>query len=73
MNLFFLQEVTNATRSYKMNISSAQYTKNSENRVLGIKVVIDNQTHHVPINEGNRHYQAIQEWVAKGNKIEDAD
>jgi hypothetical protein len=56
-----------------MNITSAQYTKNSENRVLGIKVVIDNQTHHVPINEGNRHYQAIQEWVAEGNTIEDAD
>jgi len=27
----------------------------------------------VPINEGNRHYQAIQEWVAEGNTIEDAD
>ena len=57
-----------------MNITSAQYTKNSENRVLGIKVVIDNQTHHVPINEGNRHYQAIQEWAKiDGNSIEAAD
>ena len=57
-----------------MNITSAQYTKNSENRVLGIKVVIDNQTHHVPISEGNRHYQAILEWAKiDGNSIEDAD
>ena len=27
----------------------------------------------VPHNTDNRHYQAIQEWVAEGNKIEDAD
>lgn len=27
----------------------------------------------VPLDTANRHYQAIQEWVAKGNKIEDAD
>ena len=26
-----------------------------------------------PLDLANRHYQAIQEWVAKGNKIEDAD
>ena len=27
----------------------------------------------VPIDEKNLDYKAIQEWVAKGNKIEDAD
>jgi len=27
----------------------------------------------VPLDSNNRHYQAIQEWVAEGNKIEDAD
>ena len=27
----------------------------------------------VPINEENRHYQAVQQWVADGNTIEDAD
>ena len=27
----------------------------------------------VPHETDNRHYQAIQEWVAEGNKIEDAD
>jgi len=26
-----------------------------------------------PLDPDNRHYQAIQEWVAEGNKIEDAD
>ena len=27
----------------------------------------------VPLDPANRHYQAILEWVAEGNKIEDAD
>ena len=27
----------------------------------------------VPKDEGNRHYQAILEWVEDGNTIEDAD
>ena len=27
----------------------------------------------VPHNTDNRHYQAIQEWVAEGNKTEEAD
>ena len=28
----------------------------------------------VPLNEeNNRHYQEIQEWVAEGNTIEEAD
>jgi len=36
-------------------------------------VTNDNVNHTVPIDPNNRHYQAIQEWVAEGNKIEDAD
>ena len=27
----------------------------------------------VPLDEANKDYQAIQEWVADGNTIEDAD
>ena len=27
----------------------------------------------VPIDEANTHYQEIQEWVAEGNTIEEAD
>ena len=27
----------------------------------------------VPLDPANRHYQAIQEWVKDGNKIEEAD
>ena len=36
-------------------------------------VTNDNVNHTVPLDPENRHYQAIQEWVAEGNKIEDAD
>ncbi len=57
-----------------MNITSAQYTKyrdNTDNE--NIKATINGQTMFVPLDPANRHYQAIQEWVAEGNKIEDAD
>ena len=27
----------------------------------------------VPLDENNRHYQEIQEWVAEGNTIQEAD
>ena len=27
----------------------------------------------VPLDENNRHYQEIQEWVADGNTIQEAD
>ena len=39
-----------------------------------VTLVDDNQTVlSVPIDPNNRHYIAIQEWVAEGNTIEDAD
>tara|TARA_R100000700_G_C3074929_1_gene83299 strand:+ start:382 stop:558 length:177 start_codon:yes stop_codon:yes gene_type:complete len=27
----------------------------------------------VPVDENNRHYQAVLEWVEEGNTIEEAD
>ena len=57
-----------------MNITKAQYMKNLEkNKNDHIKATIDSQEMFVPLDPDNRHYQAIQEWVTKGNKIEDAD
>ena len=57
-----------------MAISSAQYQRNKENTDnIAIKATIDGVTWSVPIDPDNRHYQAIQEWVAEGNKIEEAD
>ena len=62
-----------------MNITSAKYLnqiidydKNAKEN-YSIKAVIDNETMFVPLDPNNRHYQAIQEWVAEGNTIEEAD
>ena len=38
-----------------------------------IDIIINNEKLCVPLDPDNRHYQAIQEWVKEGNKIEDAD
>jgi hypothetical protein len=61
-----------------MNIKSAKYIKSSyanENACINIvlKDAPENTFMSVPLDPNNRHYQAIQEWVAEGNKIEDAD
>ena len=42
-------------------------------KVHQVKATIDGQEMFVPLNTANRHYQAIQEWVADGNTIEDAE
>ena len=57
-----------------MNITKAQYIKNEQNGGVVIKATIDGKEMFVPKDvENNRHYQAIQEWIAEGNTIEDAD
>jgi len=38
---------------------------------LGIRTTIDEVEMIVPIDEANRHYQEILEWVAEGNTITD--
>tara|TARA_R100000734_G_C3308524_1_gene99155 strand:+ start:1353 stop:1511 length:159 start_codon:yes stop_codon:yes gene_type:complete len=52
-----------------MNITSAQYQSGN----VSIKATIDSEVWVVPVEPDNRHYQAIQEWVKEGNKIEEAD
>jgi len=62
-----------------MRIESAKYFKPSlpdtgdEN--IGIFLVLegDDLVYNVPLTEDNRHYRAIQEWVAAGNTIEASD
>jgi len=57
-----------------MNITSAQYTKPfGYDHNSGIKSVIDGEELNVPLDPANRHYIAIQEWVAEGNTIEEAE
>ena len=57
-----------------MIISSAQYQKNKDdNQNVAISAVIDGQTWSVPLDPNNTDYQAILEWVAEGNTIQEAD
>lgn len=57
-----------------MNITSAQYIRNMYDEGNGgIKASIDDETLYVPLDSSNRHYQAILEWVAEGNTIQEAD
>ena len=39
----------------------------------GIQATIDGTEMSVPLDPANRHYQAIQEWVAEGNTIQEAE
>jgi len=55
-----------------MNITSARYIA-IEGTVSTILATIDGVEWYVPLTTDNRHYRAIQEWVAEGNTIEDAD
>ena len=57
-----------------MNITSAKYIRTSESTENdSISVIIDGKSMSVPIDPANRHYQAIQEWVAEGNTIQEAE
>ena len=57
-----------------MNITKAKYYLNEDgNANQGIDATIDGQEMFVPLDSANRHYQAIQEWVAEGNTIAEAD
>ena len=38
-----------------------------------VVATIDGEMMSVPIDPANRHYAAIQEWVADGNTIQEAD
>ena len=57
----------------KMEIQTAKYFKNSLGENVGIILVEGGITMSVPLDEDNRHYQAIQEWVDAGNTIAEPD
>ena len=56
-----------------MNITNAKYYKSTLDNKNYIKATIDDEETHIPLDTANRHYIAIQEWVADGNTIEEAD
>ena len=55
-----------------MNITKAQYYKTHEN-IVNVKATINGEDLYVPQDIANRHWQAIQEWVADENTIQEAD
>ena len=55
-----------------MNITQAQYVA-SDGENTSIQATINERVLSVPLDPANRHYQAIQEWVAEGNTIEEAE
>jgi hypothetical protein len=57
-----------------MNVTNVKYNKNiitDEN--CSISCVLNGQPSSIPLDPDNTDYQAIQEWVAEGNTIADAD
>ena len=58
-----------------MDIKSAKYIKSKITNENGsvLLTLNDDTTRSVPLVVGNRHYDAILEWVAAGNTIEEAD
>ena len=57
-----------------MEIKNAKYIKSIPgNTNTAVQATIDGEEWSVPMNEDNRFYQAILEWVADGNTIEEAD
>jgi len=56
-----------------MNIKSVKYVA-VDGKNVGVTATIDGEEWSVPMGaEGNRHWQAIQAWVAEGNTIAEAD
>ena len=57
----------------EMTVTSAQYYRDmNDTENVGVTAVIDGETFYVPLDTANRHYQAILDWVADGNTIQDA-
>tara|TARA_R100000781_G_scaffold99904_1_gene63481 strand:- start:285 stop:467 length:183 start_codon:yes stop_codon:yes gene_type:complete len=57
----------------EFNITSAKYVQLDDGTNSTIKATINDIVLFVPQDLANKHFQAIQEWVKEGNKIEDAD
>ena len=56
-----------------MQILNAQYFRSSiSGEINSLVATVDGQEVYIPILEDNRHYQAILDWVADGNTIQDA-
>jgi len=57
----------------KIIITNAKYINDLTSNKSCIKTILNDVEMFVPLDTANRHYQAILEWVADGNTIEEAD
>ena len=55
-----------------LTVTSAEYMADEDGNNISVKATIDGVETLVPIDTANRHYQAILDWVADGNTIQDA-
>ena len=55
-----------------MNVTSAKYNAR-DGKNVSVNAIIDGREYSISLDPANRHYQAIQEWVAEGNTIAEAD
>ena len=55
-----------------INITSAQYLE-MDGVNTAIRIIVDGKVTDVGLDPASRYYQAIQDWVAEGNTIADAD
>ena len=55
-----------------MNITSAKYIS-IDGINSSVNATIDGEAWSVPMDENNRHWIAIQAWVADGNTIGEAE
>jgi hypothetical protein len=51
-----------------MEFTEAKFTDETKGTIF---VRIDGVATSIPTDPANRHYQAIQEWLAEGNTIEE--
>jgi len=55
----------------KIDVESAQYIQGTDDQMISAQ--INGVIVHVPVNTSVTEYRAIQEWVALGNTIADAE
>ena len=56
-----------------MIVTSAQYQNDEDGNLDNIKVTIDGVLWFIQIDESDAKYQAVLDWVAQGNTIQEAE
>lgn len=56
----------------EMTVTAAQYAQDNDGNNINVIATIDGVEMYVSMDTANRHYQAILDWVADGNTIQDA-